>query len=167
MPRFILFSGDDPPLGGARDVAGGYNDLATAIDAGEASGREWWNILDAHTGEFFYAAEAPEPDPDAFPDFGRRKAEAAERQRIALAEKVRTAEFGERFDEVTNDARAAANRSCKLRGHQPMREQPPARKGAKALVACACGSRLYERTEGGYSRVLTSEMITRKKRGKR
>lgn len=161
MARFILFAGDQHyPLGGARDVAGGWNSIEEAIAAGRACGREWWNILDVRTGEFYYEAEiAPDAAPDGAPEAlaqqaAERKRKAEEQERIVLAEQCRAVEFAEKFNEVTDDPRAALQRRCKLRGHQPVREQGPRRKGAKAYVACACGARLYERTEDGYARVL-------------
>lgn len=170
MARFILFAGDQYyPLGGARDVAGGWNSLEEAIAAGRACGREWWNILDASTGEFYYDASEEEREDDEQLSPEEKAKEAAEQERIAMAEQARQVLFGEKFDEVTDDPRQALTRRCKLRGHQPVREQKPKRKGAKAYVACACGTRLYERTEDGYARVLdpTETIATVGKKGKR
>lgn len=157
MARFILFAGDQyHPLGGARDVAGGWNSIEEAIAAGRACGRDWWNILDVRTGEFYYEAEiAPDEAPEELAkQLAKEAADREERERAKLAEQRRSVEFAEKFNEVTDDPRAALQRRCKLRGHQPVREQGPRRKGAKAFVACACGARLYARTEDGYARVL-------------
>ena len=165
MARYMLFAGDDHyPLGGARDLAGGHNDLDAAIEAGKACGRDWWNVLDVRTGEFYYPAESAADEADRLYELTpEQRAEAvAERERVALATRASDVAFGERFDEVTGDPRAALERHCRLRGHKPV-ERGRTKRGD--FLTCGCGSRMYMLTEDGYARVFKPiEAVTKRKK---
>lgn len=174
MPRYLLFGGDDryEPCGGGHDLIDGFNDLDTALLAGSQSGADWWNVLDAATGKVYEPSEpavpktpkAPGPAPRSAEEIAR---EAAEREAEALAAQARDDAFNRRFDEAEEDEIAV--RRCKHGGHRPVPDERPARrKGARQMVSCACGQRVYTRQGDSYVRALNpEEVIGSLKRGKR
>lgn len=174
MPRYLLFGGDNPyeRAGGGHDLIDGFGDLDTALLAGSRSGAAWWNVLDAATGKVYEPAEpvvpkapkAPGPPPRSPEEIAK---EVAEREAAALAAQARDAAFNRRFEEAEEDE--VAVRRCKHGGHRPVADDKPARrKGAKVMVSCACGQRVYSREGDSYVRVLNPEAIVGSlKRGKR
>jgi hypothetical protein len=159
VARYILFAGEDYyPKGGAHDIVGGFNDLGEAIAAGRACEQEWWHLLDTEKGDIYTADKAKEPPRDPYedkdPSLTKRLQEmlAERRAQEELQRQARDDEFNRRFADAGDDE--VAVRRCKHAGHQPIPDDRKRRKGAKVVVSCACGRRLFSRQgDGTYERI--------------
>lgn len=170
MPRYWLFGGERHyPGGGAKDMVDAFADLDSALMAGQRSGHDWWNVLDAGTGSVYEPSDQNEPDVVPPEEVAKAAEARAARESREESEKAHAEEFNRRFDAVGADDKALLARRCKLGGHEPISDLKPLRKGARSMVTCACGQRLYEQQGAGYARVIgTDEMIKGLlKRGKR